>query len=212
MTAPFRITVMLHAPDPIYRAGVVSLLRPRPEITLVDDLAGPAVDAHVALIVTDAVEEATLRLLRELKHTSTARSVLIVADIDETKLIDAAECGLAGLLRRADATPDRLVQAITTAARGDGYLPDDLVNGVLEAFSRLRARLPGPVEQRLTELSDREVDILRCLASGLDTAETAQKVGYSERTVKNLIHGLQTRLQLKNRTHLVAFAYQHGYL
>ncbi|MFB8310167.1 LuxR C-terminal-related transcriptional regulator [Streptomyces sp. NPDC055961] len=211
MTAPSRIAVMLHAPDPICRAGVVSLLRPRPEITLVD-AAGPAVDTQVALIVTDAIEEATLRLLREIKHTSTARSVLVVADIDETKLIDAAECGLAGLLRRAEATPDRLVQAITTAARGDGYLPDDLVNGVLEAFSRLRARLPGPVEQRLTELSDREVDILRCLADGLDTAETAQKVGYAERTVKHVIHGLQTRLQLKNRAHLVAFAYQHGYL
>ncbi|MFI1648222.1 response regulator transcription factor [Streptomyces avidinii] len=194
MSAPSRSAVMLHAPDPICRAGVVSLLRPRPEITLVD-AAGPAVDTQVALIVTDTVEEATLRLLREIKHTSTARSVLVVADIDETKLIDAAECGLAGLLRR-----------------GDGYLPDDLVNGVLEAFSRLRARLPGPVEQRLTELSNREVDILRCLASGLDTAETAQKVGYSERTVKNVIHGLQTRLQLKNRAHLVAFAYQHGYL
>ncbi|MCX5395323.1 response regulator transcription factor [Streptomyces sp. NBC_00094] len=207
MTAPSRIAVMLHAPDPIYRAGVVSLLRPRPEITLVDT-AGPAVDTQVALIVTDTAEEATLRLLREIKHTSTAWSVLVVADIDETKLIDEAECGLAGLLRRADSTPDRLVQAITTAARGDGYLPDDLVNGVLEAFSRL----PGPVEQRLTELSDREVDILRCLASGLDTAETAQKAGYAERAVKNVIHGLQTRLQLKNRAHLVAFAYEHGYL
>jgi DNA-binding NarL/FixJ family response regulator len=163
MTGPSRIAVMLHAPDPIYRVGVVSLLRPRPEIALVDT-AGPAVDIQVALIVTDAVEEATLRLLREIKHTSTARPVLVVADIDETKLIDAAECCIAGLLRRADATPDRLVQAITTAARGDGYLPDDLINGLLEAFRRLRARLPGPVEQRLTELSDREVDVLRCLA------------------------------------------------
>ncbi|MEU1868430.1 LuxR C-terminal-related transcriptional regulator [Streptomyces gardneri] len=42
----------------------------------------------------------------------------------------------------------------------------------------------------MTELSGREVDVLRCLASGLGTAETAQKVGYSERTVKNVIHGL----------------------
>ncbi|GAB2451544.1 response regulator transcription factor [Streptomyces incanus] len=202
---------MLHAPDPIYRAEVVSLLRPRPEITLVDT-AGPAVDTQVVLIVTDTVEEATLRLLREIKHTSTARSVLIVADIDETKLIDAAECGLAGLLCRADATPDRLVRAITTAARGDGYLPDDLIHSVLEAFGRLRERVPGAVEQRLTELSDRKVDVLRCLVEGIDTAAIAQKVGYAERTVKDVIHGLQTRLQLKNRAHLVAFAYQHGYL
>ncbi|WP_145953757.1 response regulator transcription factor [Streptomyces venezuelae] len=41
---------------------------------------------------------------------------------------------------------------------------------------------------------------------------TAQKVGYSDRTVKTIIHDLQTRLQMKNRTQMVAFAYQHGYL
>ncbi|MFE5938681.1 hypothetical protein ACFQ69_25365 [Streptomyces sp. NPDC056470] len=62
MTAPSRITVMLHALDLICRAGVVSLRRPRPEITLVDT-AGPAVHTQVALVVTDTVEEATLRLL-----------------------------------------------------------------------------------------------------------------------------------------------------
>ncbi|MEU8543135.1 response regulator transcription factor [Streptomyces sp. NPDC048717] len=211
MSAHSRIAVTLHTSDPIYRAGVDGLLRYRPELTLVD-ATDPAADIQVALIVTDTVEEPTLRLLREIKRAGTTRSVLVVADIDETKMIDAAECGIAGLLRRADATADRLVQAVTKAARGDGYLPDDLVNGILEAFSRLRERLPSPVEQRLTELSDREIDVLRCLAAGLDTAQTAEKVGYAERTVKNTIKVLQTRLQLTNRTHLVAFAYEHGYL
>jgi DNA-binding NarL/FixJ family response regulator len=211
VTAPSRVAVALHTADPIYRAGVVSLLRPRPEITLVD-AETPALDAQVALIVVDSVDEQTLRLLREIKHTSTVRSVLIVADIDKARLIDAAECGLASLVRRGESTADRLVQAITTAARGDGYLPDDLITDVLEAFSRLRDRLPGPVEQWLTKLSDREVAVLHCLADGLDTAAVAQKIGYSERTIKNIISKLQTRLQLKNRAHLVAFAYQHGFL
>ncbi|BAU88079.1 transcriptional regulator, luxR family [Streptomyces laurentii] len=211
MSAHSRIAVTLHTSDPIYRAGVDGLLRYRPELTLID-ASDPTADIQVALIVTDTVEEPTLRLLREIKRTSTARSLLVVADIDETKLIDAAECGITGLLRRAEATADRLVQAITKAARGDGHLPDDLVNGVLNAFSHLRERLPSPVEQRLTELSDREIDVLRCLAAGLDTAQTGQKIGYSERTVKHIIKNLQTRLQLTNRTHLVAFAYENGYL
>ncbi|MFE1907643.1 hypothetical protein ACFW96_28795 [Streptomyces gardneri] len=107
MTALSQIAVRLDAPDPIYRARVVSLLRPRPEITLVDDTAGPTVDAQVALIVRDAVEEATLRVLRDIKHASTARSVLVVAVIDEPKLIDAAECGpcRSRASRRRDAGP-----------------------------------------------------------------------------------------------------------
>ncbi|MGW2203183.1 phosphotransferase [Streptomyces sp. NPDC001774] len=83
MTAPSRITVMLHALDPIYRAGVVSLLRPRPEIPLVDT-AGPAVHTQVALVVTDTVEEATLRLLgaaapRLVASCPTQRAVVLTA-------------------------------------------------------------------------------------------------------------------------------------
>ncbi|MFE5628584.1 hypothetical protein [Streptomyces sp. NPDC056543] len=83
MTAPSRITVMLHALDLICRAGVVSLRRPRPEITLVGT-AGPAVHTQVALVVTDTVEEATLRLLgaaapRLVASYPTQRPVVLTA-------------------------------------------------------------------------------------------------------------------------------------
>ncbi|MEU2232575.1 response regulator transcription factor [Streptomyces vietnamensis] len=193
MITPERILVALHTHDPIYRAGVSSLLRHRPEVTLLDT-AAPAADAQVALVVVDTVEEPVLRLLRETKRAGSARSVLVVADIDGPRLADAAECGVKGVVRRAQATPDRLVHAITTVARGDGYLPDDLIGGVLGAFGTLRERLPGPVEQRLTELDDRELEVLRLLAEGLDTNAIAAKVGYAERTVKNFIHVMQTRL------------------
>jgi DNA-binding NarL/FixJ family response regulator len=62
----------------------------------------------------------------------------------------------------------------------------------------------------LTGFSGRELDVLRLLSEGWDTAEIAEKLAYSERTVKNVIHDITTRLQLRNRSHAVAYAVRQG--
>jgi DNA-binding CsgD family transcriptional regulator len=59
-------------------------------------------------------------------------------------------------------------------------------------------------------LTAREVDVLRLMAEGLDTAEIAGKLCYSERTVKNVIYGITHRLKLRNRSHAVAYALRSG--
>ena len=52
--------------------------------------------------------------------------------------------------------------------------------------------------------------MLRPLAEGLDTAEVSGQLFYSERTVKNIIHDITSRLELRNRTHAVAYAIKAG--
>ncbi len=52
--------------------------------------------------------------------------------------------------------------------------------------------------------------MLRLMADGMDTAEIAQKLCYSERTVKNVIYGVTSRLNLRNRPHAVAYAMRAG--
>jgi DNA-binding NarL/FixJ family response regulator len=59
-------------------------------------------------------------------------------------------------------------------------------------------------------LEAREADVLRLLAEGLGTPEIAARLNYSERTVKNIIHGVLTRWSLRNRAHAVAFALRNG--
>ena len=61
-----------------------------------------------------------------------------------------------------------------------------------------------------TGLAPREVEVLRLLADGLDTSEIAHQLAYSERTVKNVVHDVTTRLQLRNRSHAVAYALREG--
>ena len=59
-------------------------------------------------------------------------------------------------------------------------------------------------------LTEREVGVLRLLAEGLDTAEVGRRLFFSERTVKNVIHDITSRLDLRNRTHAVAYAIRQG--
>ncbi len=61
-------------------------------------------------------------------------------------------------------------------------------------------------------MAPREVDVLRLVAEGLDTRQISGKLAYSERTVKNVLHALTTRLQLHNRAHAVAYALREGYI
>ncbi|MFB6813036.1 response regulator transcription factor [Streptomyces sp. NPDC056347] len=204
-----RTTVALRAQDPISQAGVASQLRTRPEVSVVEWGEGEA-SPQIVIVVVDTVDEVVLTMLRHIQRTSTSRTVLVTTDIDEQKLVSAAECGVAGVVRRSESTPEHLVQVIGTVARGEGHLPSDLLGRLLEEVGRLQGQVLGPRGLHFTGLAAREVDVLRLVAEGYDTADIATKLSYSERTIKNVLHSVMTRLQLRNRSHAVAYAMRQG--
>ncbi|MEU2025488.1 response regulator transcription factor [Streptomyces sp. NPDC016469] len=204
-----RTTVALRAQDPISQAGVASQLRTRPEVNVVDwSEEGPW--PEVVVMVVDAVEEDVLTTLRHIQRTTDSRAVLVTTDIDEQKLVSAAECGVVGVIRRAESTPEHLVHVIGTVARGEGHLPSDLLGRLLAEVGRLQGQVLAPRGLHFTGLAAREVDVLRLVAEGYDTADIATKLAYSERTIKNVLHSVMTRLQLRNRSHAVAYAMRQG--
>ncbi|MFJ9679775.1 response regulator transcription factor [Streptomyces sp. NPDC101194] len=204
-----RTTVALRAQDPISQAGVASQLRARPEVSVTEWGEGDA-SPQIVVVVVDTVDEEVLTMLRHIQRTSTSRVVLVTTDIDEQKLVSAAECGVAGVVRRSESTPEHLVQVIRTVARGEGHLPSDLLGRLLEEVGRLQGQVLGPRGLHFTGLAAREVDVLRLVAEGYDTADIATKLAYSERTIKNVLHSVMTRLQLRNRSHAVAYAMRQG--
>lgn len=201
-----RVSICVHAEDPVSQAGVMSSLRPRPEVAL---LEWGDEGARVAVVVADSVDEHTLQVLRGLQRRG-CRALLVVRAVDDGALAAAVEAGLSGLVRRADATPERLVQAVCSIARGDGTVPPDLLGRLLAQVGRVQRQLLSPRGFNLTGLSSREIEILRLIADGLDTSEIATTLSYSERTVKNVLHDVTSRLQLRNRSHAVAYALKQG--
>ncbi|MEU6733953.1 response regulator transcription factor [Streptomyces physcomitrii] len=203
-----RIPVTVAAPDPLSREGAASLLRHRPEIEMRED-SGPGT---VALLVEDVLDEDALTRVRRLVRGEGTRAVLVTATLRENELLDVIGCGVGAIVWRREATAHRLVQAVLAAARGEGDLPADLLGRLISQVGTLHRGTAGRSGVPSLGLAPREVDVLRLIAEGLDTGEIAGKLSYSERTVKNVMHGLTTRLHLRNRAHAVAYALREGYI
>ncbi|MFI7434103.1 response regulator transcription factor [Micromonospora haikouensis] len=203
-----RVPVHLSSTDVISRAGVVSQLRPRPEVLLLD--AAEADRAEVSVIIADGIDEPALRTLRALRTRGTSALVLVVTQVDDAGLVAAVEHGVAGIVRRAEASADRLVTVIRAAAAGEGTVPPDLLGRLLQQVGTLQREVLGPRGLTFSGLADREVEVLRLVADGFDTAEIAAKLSYSQRTIKNILHDVTNRLHLRNRCHAVAYALRNG--
>jgi DNA-binding NarL/FixJ family response regulator len=203
-----RIPVHVRAGDPVSRAGVASQLRPRPEVLVLDGDGDPEAESMV-VVVADAVDDETVTLLRRVQRSG-CRAVLVATHVDDTGLAAAVEAGVAALVRRSEATPERLARAVCAAARGEGTVPPDLLGRLLDHVGRLQRQVLHPRGLTFTGLASREIEVLRLVADGYDTAEIARELSYSERTVKNVLHDVTSRLQLKNRSHAVAYALRQG--
>ena len=203
-----RTTVHVHAWDPISRAGVASQLRPRPEVRVVGE--DEADHAQVAVVVVDGVDDDAIQLLHVVQRRGDSRTVLVAGRLDDGDLVTAVEAGVVGLVRRSEATPERLVKVITGAASGEGAVPSDLLGRLLDQVGAQQRGFLGPRGLTFNGLAAREVEVLRLVADGCDTSEIARRLAYSERTVKNVLHDVTTRLQLRNRSHAVAYALRQG--
>ncbi|MFJ9030927.1 LuxR C-terminal-related transcriptional regulator [Streptomyces sp. NPDC102274] len=210
LRTPVRIPVEVHASDPLSLDGAVSRLRQHAEVELVDEGAGRP--GTVAVLLAEALDEPTLSRLRRLTRTDGTKAVLVTSLIREAELLQVIEYGVGAIVWRREATGHRLLQAVLAASRGDGDLPSDLLGRLMAQVGTLQRGAANASGATASGLAPREVDVLRLVAEGMDTGEIASKLSYSERTVKNVMHGLTTRLQLRNRAHAVAYALREGYL
>ncbi|MCX4545517.1 response regulator transcription factor [Streptomyces sp. NBC_01565] len=216
-----RVTVTIHAADPLSRAGVASLLERQPSVEITpwppeeDGEAAPV--AAVAVMLIDRVDEQSTAELRRVLRGGGQRVVLVARELRESELFSVVEYGVQAIVWRHQATEERLVRAVRQAAHGECELPPDVIGRVLGQMHRLRRaqKKTAPSDAAaatLFAMAPRETDVLRLIAEGLDTRGISEKLCYSERTVKNILHGLMTRLRLNNRAHAVAYALREGYI
>jgi DNA-binding NarL/FixJ family response regulator len=201
---PATIVVAIQASDAIIGAGAAAYLRSRPGIIPVP--AARAADADVVLVLAGLVTEDTLSWMQQTAAQAaqvpgaagaargTPRFVLVGDGVRVPHLLRAVGCGPVSVLPRQGCDYEQIVQAIQHVHHGRVVMP------------------AVALEPSAAGLQERELDVLRLLADGLGTLEIARRLNYSERTVKNIIHLMLNRMNLRNRPHAVAFALRNGLL
>jgi DNA-binding NarL/FixJ family response regulator len=146
---------------------------------------------------------ATERIVAELP----AARVLVVTtfDLDEYAF-GALEAGASGFLLK-DATSAQLVDAVRSVHRGDAILSPRATRLLIEAHG---ARTPQPTTPEPTNLTPREHDVLLAVGRGLNNTEIAAELFLSESTVKTHVGRLLTKLDARDRVHLVILAHRSG--
>lgn len=203
-----QIQVVVYATDSVSLLGTAGQLRGHPYIRLLEESDGDAAD--VAVVVVDRIDADAVRVIRAAQRRGGARIVVISGEMDASSLFDAIEAGACGFMRRCDTRPESLVACVRRASTGDGTVPPDLLGRLLDQVGLAQRQILSPRGLSFSNLTKREIEVLRLLADGHNTSEVARELVYSERTVKNVLADITRRLSLRNRTHAVAYALRQG--
>ena len=200
----------------LVRSGLRRILRRKDGFEIVAECAdGSEVPEAVATHQPDVVVmdlrmrnidgiEAT----RRLREDPDAPPVLVLTTFDDDELLSGAlRAGAAGFLLK-DSPAEDLVRAVRAVGSGRSMLDPAVTARVLAAY---RSSTPsGNGEVAVSELTSREVDVLRLMARGLTNNEIAGELVISEVTVKSHIGRIFTKLDLRDRAAAIIYAFDHG--
>jgi len=189
---------------PIFRRGIVGSLV-SDGMHLAGESAGlePAPDPAASDVVVFEATEGALAQVSAIVRATPTRMVAVAAAHDEHLLYDAIEAGAGAVLIRNELDPSALVAAVRAVAAGNTAVPSTLMPRLLQhAVGRGRG---GP-----RALTARELAVLQLLSQGNETRDIGNELGYSERTVKNIVHDVLMKLNCRNRVQVVALATRQG--
>jgi DNA-binding NarL/FixJ family response regulator len=133
--------------------------------------------------------------------------VLTISDHD-ADVLDAILAGACGYLMK-DASIQELMAGIRAASMGESLISSHIAGKVLQRVRATSAQ-PQIAEQIQSELSDREIQVLKLIANGKDNAMIAAELHISPKTVKNHISNILMKLQIENRIQAAVYAVRSG--
>jgi DNA-binding NarL/FixJ family response regulator len=145
---------------------------------------------------------------REVLASQPAPRVLVLTTFDEDEVVDEAlRRGISGFLLKSS-PPEDMVAAIRRAAAGQGVIDPSVVPGVISRLGK--APVAPPHAPELALLTPRETDVLRLVGRGCSNAEIAAALYLGETTVKTHLGRVLDKLDLRDRSRAIAFAYESG--
>jgi DNA-binding NarL/FixJ family response regulator len=161
----------------------------------------PSVD-RLDVLVFEAGGTALRRAVR-LVDGSPARLVATIRAASQQEVREIVGAGVAAVLPHDSLTPETLVASLRAVVAGTVTLPGDLL-------ARLLTHVMQTANLGPAGLNARERSVLRLLAEGMDTRGIAEDLCFSERTVKNVVHDVLTKLNCRTRAQAVALATREG--
>ena len=202
---------------PVFRQGLISVLQEYPEFEVVGeatngaDAVAKASELHPDVVVMDIRMpggdgvEATAALHQRLPEVKVL--IFTVSDKDDD-LFSAIKAGAIGyLLKSADIA--ELLEAIRLVAKGEAIVSPPMAARLLDEFKQATK---GRTDKELSELSERETEVLQLVAQGSSNKEIAIQLFISETTVKAHLRSILEKLHVKNRAQAVALATTKGLL
>ena len=214
---PPAVRVLLVDDDDLMRAGLCAVLSSDEGVTVVGEASDGRASVELVRRLTPDVVLMDVRMpdldgisaTREiLAGTPDVKIVILTTFEQDDYIFGALRAGASGfLLKRTK--PEELIAAIHTIAAGDSLLSPSVTRRVIERMAE------QPVEdrsedERVDELTRRELEVLELIARGLSNSEIAQAFVIEQSTVKTHVKRILMKLRLRDRVQAVIFAYEHG--
>jgi len=207
---PIRVIVV--DDQELFRRGLTMLLNVEDDIEVVGEASdGVAAADLAASSVPDVVlmdvrmpKQSGIEACSSIKDVApNARIIMLTVSDEEADLYDAVKNGASGYLLK-DSSIDEVAQAVRLVADGQSLISPSMAIKLLDEFKQMsradRQQVPTP------RLTDRELEVLRLVAQGLNNREIAKQLFISENTVKNHVRNILEKLQLHSRMEAVMYA------
>lgn len=212
------IKILLVDDQSLFREGLRTLLEVQPDFRIVGEASNGEESLRLAATTQPDIILMDLRMpvmdgvtaTRRLHDSFPAICVIALTTFDDDELVfDALRAGAVGYLLK-DASSEKLYEAIRAASRGEYFLLPSITAKVMSEFKRM-ARTPRIVQNEMVaRLSERELEVLRQVASGKSNREIAETLVIAEGTVKNHLTSILAKLEARDRMQAVVKAREYG--
>lgn len=210
--------ILLVDDQALVRGGFRSILEKQPDLEVVGE-AGDGVEGlrlvaetrpDLVLVDIRMPRLDGLAVTRRLMAAPDPPRVVVLTTFDaDAYVYEALRAGATGFLLK-DISPEQLVAACRTAVSGEAMLSPSITRQLVEAFIQAPAPIGDGLPEVLRDLTDREVDVLREMATGASNADISHRLYLAETTVKTHVARIFAKLGLRDRVQAVVLAYECG--
>ena len=209
-----KITILIVDDHEVVRQGLKAYLESQPDFKVVAEASSgeEAIEAAMEylpdVVLMDLVMSGVggVEATRKVKAITPRTQIVVLTSYYQDEFIfPALKAGAISYVLK-DVLMDDLVEAIRKAAQGEAVLHPKVAERVIKEINGAKGQPYNP----FTELTNREMEVLRLIAKGLSNAELAAELFISENTVKGHVSNILSKLQLADRTQAAVYAWEQG--